>query len=211
VPDIDPETLADLRERAKKQLRSRMRGVRLAISARALGERSARIVERLEALSLFSTAGSVALFWPMQAHHEVDLRALDAALRLAGKAIYYPFMDKSNGGYRTGFRRVDDASLLEERGRGFSEPPPDAPTAQRGDLELVVVPALAAAADGQRIGYGAGFYDATLPDVCPPALSVVVAFDFQLLAEVPSTPRDVACDLVVTDSRVIDPGGVLAS
>ena len=211
VPDIDPEALADLRARAKKQLRTRMRGVRLAISARALGERSARIVERLEALSLLSMAGSVALFWPMQAQHEVDLRALDAALRQAGKAVYYPFMDNSDGGYRTGFRRVDDASLLEERGRGFSEPPPDAPAARRGDLDLVVVPALAAAEDGHRIGYGAGYYDATLPDVCPPARSVVVAFDFQLLAEVPSTPHDVACNVVVTDARVIDVSGVLAS
>lgn len=211
VTDMEPEALAEFRARAKKQLRARMRGVRLAISASALGERSSRIVERLEALPLFARAGSVALFWPMETRHEVDLRALDAAARRADKVVYYPFMDKADGGYRTGFRRVDDASLLVERGRGFSEPPPDAVEARRGEIDVVVVPALAAAADGHRIGYGAGFYDATLPDVCPPARSVVAVFDFQLLAEVPSTAHDVACDVVVTDARVIDARGVLTA
>jgi len=208
--DFDPEAAAELRARAKKQLRSRMRGVRLAVPAAALRKRNARIVERLSSLSLFEEARGVALFWPMEDRHEVDLRALDAAARKADKAVYYPFMDETDGGYRTGFRRVDDVAELAERGRGFSEPSPDAPEARRGDVDLVVVPALAAAADGQRIGYGAGFYDATLPDVCPPARSVVVVFDFQLLAEVPSTARDVACDVVVSDARVIDASGVLA-
>ncbi len=207
--DFDPEATDELRARAKKQLRTRMRGVRLAVPSAAIGKRSERIVQQLAGLSLFLDARAVALFWPMEDRHEVDLRALDAEARQAGKVVYYPFMDKSDGGYRTGFRRVDDVTGLAERGRGFREPPPEVPEARRGDVDLVVVPALAAAADGHRIGYGAGFYDATLPDVCPPARSVVVVFDFQLLAEVPCTLHDVACDVVVTDARVIDARGVL--
>lgn len=209
--DIDPEALAELRARAKKQIRTRMRSVRQALSAQVLSAKSRSIAERLEALPLFGKAGSVALFWPMQARHEVDLGALDAAARRADKVVYYPFMDETENGFRTGFRRVDDASRLEERGRGFLEPLLNAPEAARGDVDLVVVPALAASADGHRVGYGAGFYDATLPDVCPPARSVVVVFDFQLLAEVPSTRHDVACDVVVTDARVLDPRGVLTA
>jgi 5-formyltetrahydrofolate cyclo-ligase len=38
---------------------------------------------------------------------------------------------------------------------------------------------------------------------------VVVAYDFQLLAEVPTLPHDVPCDIVVTDARtlfVAEPG-----
>lgn len=209
--DIDPDTLEELRARAKKQLRARMRAVRLAISKSALRARNEQLVQRLWALPVVSGADGIALFWPIEARHEVDLRALDAAARQAKKRIYYPFMDRADGGYRTGFRRVDDTGLLAERGRGFSEPPLEAPEARRGDVDLVVVPALAAAEDGHRIGYGAGFYDATLPDMCPPARSVVVVFDFQLLAEVPASANDVACDVVVTDARVIDVGGLLPS
>jgi 5-formyltetrahydrofolate cyclo-ligase len=68
---------------------------------------------------------------------------------------------------------------------------------------LVVVPALAVAATGHRLGYGGGFYDAMLPDFCPPAIAVVVAFDFQLVAELPAEPHDVQCGVIVTDARTL--------
>jgi 5-formyltetrahydrofolate cyclo-ligase len=45
----------------------------------------------------------------------------------------------------------------------------------------------------------------TLPDVSPPALSIVVAYSFQLLAELPLEAHDVACDAVVTDRELFDP------
>jgi 5-formyltetrahydrofolate cyclo-ligase len=38
-----------------------------------------------------------------------------------------------------------------------------------------------------------------LPRFSPPATSIVVAFDFQLVVELPVEAHDVACDLVVTD------------
>jgi 5-formyltetrahydrofolate cyclo-ligase len=70
---------------------------------------------------------------------------------------------------------------------------------------VVIVPALWIDAGGQRIGYGAGFYDRTLPRFCPPGRSIGVAFDFQLAGDVPVTEGDVAVGLVVTDMRVLDP------
>jgi 5-formyltetrahydrofolate cyclo-ligase len=92
---------------------------------------------------------------------------------------------------------------MAERGRRFLEPPPDAPEAARGDIDLLFVPALAVAPSGHRLGYGAGFYDSLLPDVCPPGRAVAVAYDFQLLVDLPTLPHDVACDLVVTDARTL--------
>jgi 5-formyltetrahydrofolate cyclo-ligase len=70
-------------------------------------------------------------------------------------------------------------------------------------VDLVLVPALAVAPSGHRLGYGAGFYDSLLPDVCPPAKALAVAYDFQLLVEVPTLPHDVPCDFIVTDAREI--------
>ncbi|HEY5239824.1 MAG TPA: 5-formyltetrahydrofolate cyclo-ligase, partial [Polyangiaceae bacterium] len=56
---------------------------------------------------------------------------------------------------------------------------------------------------GHRIGYGAGYYDRALPRFAPPAVSVTVLFDFQLVAEVPTTDGDVTVDWIVTDTRVM--------
>jgi 5-formyltetrahydrofolate cyclo-ligase len=169
-----------------------------------LAERSRKIAQRVVELGLFERAQGVALFWPMQDRNEVDLRVVDAAARAAGKRIYYPFMDPTPSGFTTGFRLTTDVDELVDRGRGFAEPDPASVRAERGDIDLVVVPALAVSPLGHRLGYGAGFYDATLPDVCPPARALVVAFDFQLLAELPVSEGDVRCDGVVTDIRTID-------
>jgi 5-formyltetrahydrofolate cyclo-ligase len=204
VQDLDSEARAALVSQAKRELRRRMRALRQALPAQSAAARTARLVERLLALGSFASASSVALFWPMLDKREIDLRAVDAAARAANKAVYYPFMDPIEGGYRTGFRLTADPSELSERGRGFLEPPREAPAARRGDIGLVVVPALAVALDGHRLGYGAGFYDATLPDVCPPARSVAVAYSFQLLAELPQEEADIACDFVVTDDRSVE-------
>jgi 5-formyltetrahydrofolate cyclo-ligase len=203
VPELDPEMVRELAKHAKRELRKRMRALRGALPPSAIAERSRRVAERLIAMPAFESARSIALFWPMDSKHEIDLRAVDQRSRELEKTLFYPFMDPTDDGFRTGFRRVDAASKLADRGRGFLEPPNDAPIASRGDIDLVVVPALAAGSDGHRLGYGVGFYDVTLPDVCPPAKSVTVAFSFQLLAEVPFENWDVACDYVVTDDRII--------
>jgi 5-formyltetrahydrofolate cyclo-ligase len=180
-----------------------MRALRGALPTAAHQARSAKIVARLEELDELGRARRVASFWPMPDKREVDLIELDAWLRARQKSVYYPFLDKTATGVRTGFRRVDDVSQLAERGRGFLEPGPEHPEAAERELDLIVVPALAVDATGNRLGYGIGFYDVTLPEQCPPAVSVVVAFSFQLCAELPRAEHDFACDLIVTDESFI--------
>jgi len=199
--DIDAELETTLRYRAKAVLRKRARALRGALPPGAAAERSAKIVEALAALPALREARAVALFYPIEGRNEVDLLALDAQLRAAGKRVAYPAIDPETRVMT--FRYVDDLATLEERGLGFREPLPTAPEAEA--LDVIVVPALQIDGRGQRIGYGAGFYDRALPRFAPPALAVGVAFAFQLVAEVPDTAGDVALGLVVTDDRVLDP------
>jgi 5-formyltetrahydrofolate cyclo-ligase len=203
VPPLDKDKIADLADRARVELRKRMRALRSAHPERALATRSALIVERIAEHPTFTNARSLALFYPLLERKEVDLRELDARARVLNKRIYYPFMDATPTGFRTGLALTNSLEDLAERGRRFLEPSPSALRAERGDVDLVIVPALAAAPNGHRLGYGAGFYDATLPDFRPPARALVVIFDFQLLVELPSLSHDVACDAVVTDRRTL--------
>jgi 5-formyltetrahydrofolate cyclo-ligase len=190
-----------LRRRVKAELRKRMRGLRKALPASACAERSARIVARLGALEPVARARSVALFWPIEERHEVDLRELDARLRERGVRIAYPGVDPETNAMT--FRFVANPEAMRVEGLGFREPPADMPEAAPGELDVVIVPALAADPRGHRIGYGAGYYDRMLPRVPAPAVSAAVIFDFQLLAEVPTTEGDVAVDWVVSDARVL--------
>ncbi len=192
--DDDP-----IRRKVKAELRKRMRGVRKATPLASCGERSRKIIATLEAHERVQSARTVALFWPIEERHEVDLRAFDASLRARGARVAYPAIDQDTGVMT--FRFVDDVALMDERGKGFAEPAADAPEAKDGELDVVIVPALAIDPAGHRIGYGAGYYDRTLPRFVPPATAFGVAFDYQLIAEVPVTPGDVAVTWVVTDAR----------
>lgn len=184
-----------------------MRGLRGALPLAACLERSARIAERLLALESVAHARAVALFWPIEKRHEVDLRSVDARLRERGVRVAYPVIDRDSGAMTFRFADTPD-SMIEQSAYGISlyEPSPDQPEASPGELDVVVVPALAVDPTGHRIGYGAGNYDRTLPRFVPPATSIAVAYDFQLIAEVPATEGDVQVHEVVTDARLLRAG-----
>jgi len=196
MADIDSMETT-LRFRAKAELRKRLRALRTTTPASAIERRSGQIVTRLLELPEMKAAKSVALFWPIVERHEVDLRALDSALREQETAVFYPAIDPETRVMT--FRRVDDPGALAPRGLGFCEP--DAGAEEASELDVIVVPALAVDERCHRIGYGAGFYDRALPRFAPHAFNVIVAFDFQLLAEVPETEGDVPCAALVTDAR----------
>lgn len=204
MPPFKATEVAELAEAAKQELRKRMRALRTAHPAEALLLRSRRLVARASALPAFQSAGSVALFFPLLERKEVDLRSLDAEARRQGKRVYYPFLEQRGDALVSGLRLTDSLDDLVQRGQPFHEPPPEAALAARGDVDLIFVPALAVAPNGQRLGYGAGFYDSLLPDLRPPARALVVAYDFQLLVDLPTLSHDVACDAVVTDARSLN-------
>ena len=197
-----------IRRRVKAEIRKRMRGLRKTTPASACAERSRLLVLELEKHPDLVRARSVALFWPIEDKHEVDLRPLDATLRARGVKLYYPAIDRQDDNPDPEayplmtFRRVDDPAILDEAGNGFAEPPKDAPEAGALDIDVIVVPAIAIAPSGHRIGYGAGYYDRTLPRFSS-AVTIAVAFDFQLIAEVPETEGDVATAWIVTDRRAL--------
>ncbi|WP_437710847.1 5-formyltetrahydrofolate cyclo-ligase [Sorangium sp. So ce448] len=196
---MDPDAEAALRYRAKAELRKRARAVRSSIPLDAILERSRRIQRALAELPALAAARRVALFYPIEGRNEVDLRELDPLLRARGARVAYPSIDPESRAMT--FRFVEDPEAMEERGLGFREP--DATDEEAAALDVIVVPALQIDARGHRIGYGAGYYDSTLPRFCPPAHAVGVVFDFQLVAEVPATPGDVPLGTIVTDARVL--------
>jgi 5-formyltetrahydrofolate cyclo-ligase len=168
-------------------------------------ERSARIVENLDALPALRGAKRIALFWPIEERHEVDLRPLDARLRARGARVAYPTLPLSG---EMVFVWVDDVDSMRLHPLGFLEPSvgelelPPAPSLPRLELDLIVVPAIALDPTGHRIGYGGGNYDRLLPSYRN-TTTVGVAYDFQLIPEVPAMEGDVAVQWIVTDRRVL--------
>ena len=86
---------------------------------------------------------------------------------------------------------------------GIREPKPEAPEVAP---DILLVPLLAFDRNGNRIGYGAGYYDMTIARLrgLKPVLAVGIAFAAQQIGAVPATPRDARLDLVLTERETID-------
>jgi 5-formyltetrahydrofolate cyclo-ligase len=90
---------------------------------------------------------------------------------------------------------------------GIREPKADAPEV---DPDILIVPLAAFDRKGNRIGYGAGYYDMTINRLrsLKPVTAVGIAYAAQEVPEVPITPRDARLDLVLTEREVIDLRGL---
>jgi 5-formyltetrahydrofolate cyclo-ligase len=86
---------------------------------------------------------------------------------------------------------------------GIREPKPEAAAVEP---DILIVPLLAFDRSGHRLGYGAGYYDMTIAAlrVKKVVVAVGIAFAAQEVEMVPTTPRDVRLDLVLTEREVID-------
>ena len=85
---------------------------------------------------------------------------------------------------------------------GIRVPPPEAPEVEP---DVLLVPLLAFDRNGNRLGYGAGYYDMTIAALRARkrVVAIGVAFAAQEVDEVPTTPRDARLDLVLTEREVI--------
>ena len=75
-----------------------------------------------------------------------------------------------------------------------------------GEIDAILVPAVAFDRQGRRVGYGGGYYDRFLPKA-PQAMKIGAGFARQILAEIPADAYDVAVDLIVTEEGIIVPAG----
>ena len=73
------------------------------------------------------------------------------------------------------------------------------------EADLIVIPALAASADGTRLGQGGGWYDRALMHRSPGVAVVSVVFDDEVLESgvIPTEAHDVPIDAIITPTRTI--------
>ena len=188
---------------AKARLRGEMRERLASVPVAERRERSGRVVERLGALGEIRGAANLLLHRPLPT--EVDLDPLLAVALERGERVFAPRLD----GARLGFVRVRAETRWRRSTLGTLEPAKGEALA-REDLErgvtLIVVPGLAFSLRGARLGRGGGHYDRCLREIRKAGRVQVVgiAFELQILPEVPSLDHDEPVDRVVTEERLIE-------
>lgn len=176
----------------RDELRRTLRQRRAALADDQVRAASAVVCAELAAWAPLLRARSVALYAATRG--ELDPAALVRLLLARGATVAYPRVE-SVAPARLAFLRVDDPATLATGQFGILEPPGDAAAA--GELDLILVPGVAFARDGHRLGFGRGYYDEALA-AHPRALRVGLCHEFQLLDRLPPRAGDVPVDVILT-------------
>ena len=127
---------------------------------------------------------------------EFDPRPLLEKIAAVGGKVVLPAIVDG----RIVFRLHELGSKLVAGSFGTSEPPPDA---RELKPDVLLVPLLAFDAQGGRLGYGKGYYDAAITGMRKERRvgAIGLAFEAQRVDKVPVTERDQRLDLILTEER----------
>lgn len=189
-------------------MRDRKRALRGAIQAKrdslssALARAWGECVQRSAlTLPVYLAAKALALYSPLG--NEVDTSEIGRVALGAGKRLYYP---KVTDGCSSVVRVRSEAELVPGR-YGILEPAGNQPLPRGGSKGLAVfVPGVAFDPRGNRLGRGTGWYDRLLAGLDARVPRIALAYEFQVLEEVPAERGDLPVHMIVTENRVISCG-----
>lgn len=181
---------------SKATLREQLRAeaARHTSAERQAGSRA--ICAWLEREAVWQNARKVLAFMPLES--EPDITALFPPCLASGKILALPRFDPATGGYQA--VRVTDLATQLVRGRyGVLEPKPECSLLSLKELDLALVPGIGFSLNGCRLGRGKGYFDRMLSEVR--GWKCGVAFDWQVIVEIPTEPHDIRLNSIVTPSR----------
>ena len=185
---------------SKKNLRQKAQKIRESITDREL--RDAKIVSNLYSLRCFMEASIILTYVSFSS----EVKTIDFIKEQAKhKKIAVPFCNKKTNEIEVTL--IDSFSdlevgvfqILEPKNKLRSEP---CRKIELKEIDLVLVPGLAFSSFGARLGYGRGYYDRFLPKLRDGCKIVGLAYQEQILKEVPTEAHDVDMDVVITDENI---------
>ncbi|MBL8519753.1 MAG: 5-formyltetrahydrofolate cyclo-ligase [Betaproteobacteria bacterium] len=186
----------NLPESGKTALRQQVLAARDRLGADARRQAVSRILPQLVALPAYRGARTVAAY--MGFGSEIDTGPFIETVLSDAKVLVLPRVDAA--------RRALSLHQVAARDRlvagpwGIREPAADWPEARMDEIDFILVPGVAFDRRGQRIGYGAGYYDRLLAGRQPHTDCVAIAFDCQVVARVPTEPHDQRIDRLITET-----------
>lgn len=182
--------------RGKRATRQTLLALRDALTADARDTGSRAIADRANALLAHKLpAGSVLALYAAK-ESEVDPTAIGAHALTHGLQVVYPRIVP--GDRRLAFHEVT-ARELQPGKFGLREPGLDAPAVPLSEITAFIIPGLAFDRAGSRVGWGRGYYDATLEAV-PAALRIGLAFECQIVGHLAREAHDMPMNYLITEA-----------
>ena len=180
----------------KAALRKQIREVLQTISPAVRAVESIELCDRLE--PQLQSARTILFFAPLP--EEPDVWPLLEKLLPTKKICALPAFDSATGTYSA--RRVQNLTTDIAAGKfGIREPSASCAEMPLEQFDLILAPAVAFDWHGHRLGRGRGFYDRLLAKAR--GIKCGVAFDAQMVKEMPAETHDVRMNFIVTPTRCL--------
>lgn len=180
----------------KKDQRDKAKQRRLQMNLEEIREKSAWItLHTLHALEPYKTILIYSSKVP-----EVDTHPLIERLISLGKNVIVPIIERETHTLRLSYLR--NPSVLVCSTFNVPEPIGNEIPANPRDIEVAVIPMIAFDYSGNRLGYGAGYYDRFLEDGHH-VTKIGLAFFSQREVKVLTDPNDIQMDFVITEHGII--------
>ncbi|MEA2054357.1 MAG: 5-formyltetrahydrofolate cyclo-ligase [Candidatus Thermoplasmatota archaeon] len=183
----------------KNEIRKRLLGRRNSLSIIEIFERSNLVMSNIYGMEDFVKAEVVLPY--ISFGTEVNTHGLIRSL-IGNKKVLVPVVtDRKKR--EIILSELRDWKELSSGAYGILEPRKGY-ARERGanEVDISIIPGIAFDTDGNRIGYGGGYYDKLLKRVA--GIKVGIAYDFQVLERIPNEGHDVRVDKVVTEKMIID-------
>lgn len=168
-----------------------IRAAKKEVSLEEKLRRSEPIMLKVEALPQFAQAETILMYWSM----DDEVQTHDFVNRwYEKKRILLPCVDGDDLLLR---QYTGPECLVAGEQFGIGEPSGEV-FADLDSIDMIMVPGVAFDRNNNRMGRGRGFYDRMLKST-PNAYKVGVAFNFQMMDEIPVEPFDVAMNQVIVE------------
>lgn len=186
----------------KKQMREMILTKRSMLTKQEVMEKSKIIFEKLMSLPEFDK--SKVIFCYIDFRNEVETQNFIQSCFTLGKRVAVPLVIKNKDINEMWACEVRDLDNLSAGNYGILEPTPGKYIRlQPRDVDFIVVPGSVFDCRRKRIGYGGGYYDVFLKQTRDDCCKAAVAFDLQVVDNVPVEQHDIAMDKIITESRII--------
>lgn len=159
------------------------------------------VLERLLSLPEFDAGAGLPVYCYVSKGGEVDTLRLMEILRQRKIPVAVPRVE----GRVIRFFLIGGMEDLEPGCMGILEPVKGCPPAE-SPASVVLTPGLAFTPQGDRIGYGGGFYDRFF-EAEPDHERIAAAYPFQILGELPTEAFDLRVHRIVTSEQIYHCGG----
>ncbi|MFO8052365.1 MAG: 5-formyltetrahydrofolate cyclo-ligase [Candidatus Omnitrophota bacterium] len=190
-----------VKNHSKQQLRKQMLAKLVALTKKELRRRSKNVETKLSSLSIYKDSEVIVFYHPIEG--EVDIEGIIRKACLE-KKVCLPVTDLATKTLKI-FQIDNLADDLVKGTFGIKEPNKEkAKELDINQIDTVIVPGLAYDYNRNRLGRGGGFYDRLLKKLPNSTKKLGVAFDFQILKNLPTNPvTDQKVDLIVTEDKTI--------